>query len=75
MEGMHFRFYTKDQFEEMLQAAGFKIINRNSVGHIPFGDMKPLRKILGVKNVRHRIPESMEHLCAINFIWLCEKAA
>ncbi len=74
MEGIHYRFYTKDQFEEMLTDAGFEIIKRNSFGHVPFGDNQLLRKILGVKNIRHRIPESMEGLCAILFVWLCRKA-
>lgn len=73
MEGMHYRFYTKEQFEEMLKVAGFKIIKRNCIGHLPFGDLKILRKIFGVKNVRHYIPEFLESLCAINFIWLCKK--
>ena len=73
MEGTHFRFYTKDQFEEMLREAGFKIIKRNSIGHLPLGDLKTLRKALGVKKVRHYIPKSLEGPFAINFIWLCEK--
>lgn len=74
MEGIHYRFYTKDQFEEMLSGAGFEVIRRNSIGHLPFGDIRILRKIFGVKNIRHYIPEFLESLCAINFIWLCKKA-
>jgi 2-polyprenyl-3-methyl-5-hydroxy-6-metoxy-1,4-benzoquinol methylase len=73
MEGMHYRFYTKDQFEEMLKVAGFRIIKRNSLGHLPFGDIKALRKVCGVNNVRHYIPKFLESLSAINFIWLCKK--
>ncbi len=74
MEGRHYRFYTKDQFEEMLAEAGFEIIKRNSLGHLPFADNKILRKILGAQNILHYIPESLESHFAINFIWLCKKA-
>lgn len=72
-EGVHYRFFTKDHFEEIIQKAGFEITGRNSIGHYPFVNMEPWRSILRRKRVHHYVPESMESLFAINFVWLCRK--
>lgn len=72
-EGTHYRFFTKDHFEEILNDSGFEIEKRNSDGHIPFVDMEPWRTIFRRKRIQHHIPEFLEALFAIHFIWLCKK--
>lgn len=72
-EGTHYRFFTKDHFEEILNDSGFKIVKRNSEGHIPFVDIEPWRTIFKRKRIQHHIPEFLEALFAIHFVWLCKK--
>jgi hypothetical protein len=73
MEALHYRFFTKDHFEEILHESGFEIINRNSEGHLPFVDIEPWRTLLRRKRVHHYIPKFLESLFAIHFVWLCRK--
>ena len=70
MEGEHYRFFVKIQLESLLAAAGFRILARNSSGHPPLLDGRWVRKLLGRERVLYRIPERLESICAINFIWL-----
>lgn len=72
-EGVHLRFFTKEHFEAILKDSGFYIIKRNSVGHFPLINNEPCRTILKRKRIHHYIPESLESLFAINFVWLCKK--
>lgn len=72
-EGNHVRFFTKEHFEAILRDSGFDIIKRNSVGHLPLINNEPLRSILKRKRIHHYIPEFLESLFAINFVWLCKK--
>jgi SAM-dependent methyltransferase len=73
MEGEHFRFFVKTQLESLFEKNGFRIIGRNSSGHLPLMDGRWLRRLLGRKRVLFRIPEWLEPLCAINFVWLAER--
>ncbi len=72
-EGEHYRFFVKVQLESLLAAAGFRILARNSSGHPPLLDGRWVRKLLRRKRVLYRIPERLESICAINFIWLTEQ--
>lgn len=72
-EGVHLRFFTKEHFETILKDSGFDIIKRNSVGHFPIINNEPWRTILERKRIHHYIPEFLESLFAINFVWLCKK--
>lgn len=74
MEGVHYRFFVKGQLEALLAAKGFRIIDRNSSGHLPLMDGRWVRKLLGRQRVLCRIPEWLEPICAINFVWLAERA-
>lgn len=74
-EGVHYRFFTKEHFEEVLTGAGFVIEKRRSLGHLPLVDREPIRSVLRRKRVHHYVPESLESLFAINFVWLCRKGA
>jgi SAM-dependent methyltransferase len=73
MEGVHYRFFVKVQLESLLAAAGFRIVGRNSSGHLPLLDGRWVRRLLGRKRVLCRIPERLESLCAINFVWLVDR--
>jgi len=73
MEGDHVRFFVKAQLESLLAAAGFRIIARNSAGHLPLMDGRWVRKLAGRKRVLCRVPERLEPSCAINFVWLAER--
>ncbi len=75
MEGFHYRFFTKDHFEEIIRKSGFDIIKRNSVGHFPLVNMEPWRTLFKRKRIHHYIPEPFESLFAINFVWLCKKVS
>ncbi len=72
-EGTHYRFFTKDHFEEILDRAGFRIVGRISIGHLPFVNMEPWRTIARRKRIGHYVPDALESLFAINFVWLCVK--
>lgn len=73
MEGEHFRFFVKVQLESLLTATGFRILARNSSGHLPLLDGRWVRKLLRRKRVLCRIPQWLESFCAINFVWLAER--
>ena len=73
MEGDHFRFFVKGQLESLLAAKGFRIIGRNSSGHLPLMDGRLVRRLLGRSRVLCRIPEWLEASCAINFVWLAKR--
>ncbi len=73
MEGQHFRFFVKTQLESLLAGKGFRIIARNSSGHLPLMDGRWVRRLLARKRVLCRIPEWLEPSCAINFVWLAER--
>ncbi len=73
MEGEHYRFFVKAQLESLLSTTGFRILARNSSGHLPLLDSRWMRKLLQRKRVLCRIPEWLESMCAINFIWLAER--
>ena len=73
MEGDHVRFFVKTQLESLLAAAGFRIIARNSAGHLPLMDGRWVRKLAGRKRVLCRVAEWLEPSCAINFVWLAER--
>lgn len=73
MEGEHYRFFVKVQLESLLAAAGFRIVERNSSGHLPLLDGRWVRKLLRRKRVLCRIPERLESFCAINFVWLVDR--
>ncbi len=70
MEGEHYRFFVKIQLESLLAASGFRILARNSSGHPPLLDGRWVRKLLRRERVLYRIPERLESICAINFVWL-----
>ena len=72
-EGIHYRFFTKDHFEEILRKSGFKIIKRNSDGHYPLTDIEPFRTCFKRKRIIYHIPCFLESYFAITFIWLCKK--
>lgn len=73
MEEEHLRFFVKRQLESLLGWKGFRIIGRNSSGHLPLMDGRWMRRILRRKRVLFRIPERLEPSCAINFVWLAER--
>jgi SAM-dependent methyltransferase len=73
MEGEHLRFFVKTQLESLLAGKGFRILGRNSSGHLPLMDGRWMRRLLGRKRVLCRIPEWLEPSCAINFVWLAER--
>ncbi len=73
MEGDHVRFFVKSQLESLLAQKGFRIIGRNSSGHFPLTDSRWVRRLLA-RRVLFRIPERLEPLCAINFVWLADKS-
>ena len=70
MEGEHYRFFVKSQLESLLAATGFRIVARNSSGHPPLLDSRWVRRLLRRKRALYRIPERLESICAINFVWL-----
>ncbi len=70
MEGEHYRFFVKIQLESMLAATGFRILARNSSGQSPLLDDRWMRQRLRRERVLYRIPERLESICAINFVWL-----
>lgn len=72
-EGHHYRFFVKVQLESLLAAKGFRILARNSSGHPPLLDGRWVRKFLRRNRMLYRIPERLESICAINFIWLSER--
>ena len=74
MEGDHVRFFVKAQLESLLAAKGFQIAARNSSGHLPLTDGRWVRKLLMRKRVLCRVPEWLESSCAINFVWLLDRA-
>ncbi len=74
MEGVHYRFFIKRQLDRLLAEKGFRIVGRNSSGHLPLMDGRWVRRLLGRGRVLCRIPEGLEALCAINFVWLAGRA-
>jgi ubiquinone/menaquinone biosynthesis C-methylase UbiE len=74
MEGEHFRFFVKGQLESVLAATGFRVTARNSSGHLPLMDGRWVRRLLRRKRVLCRISEGLESSCAINFVWLAQRA-
>jgi 2-polyprenyl-3-methyl-5-hydroxy-6-metoxy-1,4-benzoquinol methylase len=75
MEGEHVRFFVKAQLERLLAERGLRLVDRNSSGHLPLMDSRPLRRLLGRPRVLCRIPARLEASCALNFVWLAERAA
>lgn len=73
MEGDHYRFFVKVQLEALLAAGGFRIVDRNSSGHLPLMDGRWMRRLLRRKRVLCRVPEWLESGFAINFVWLLER--
>jgi SAM-dependent methyltransferase len=74
MEGEHFRFFVKGQLESVLAATGFQVMARNSSGHLPLMDGRWVRSLLRRTRVLCRVPEWLEPSCAINFVWLAQRA-
>jgi hypothetical protein len=58
----------------LLAARGFRITARNSSGHPPLMDGRWVRRLLKKKCVLCRVPEWLESSCAINFVWLLDRA-
>jgi hypothetical protein len=57
----------------LLAAQGFRIVNRNSSGHLLLMDGRWMRRFLRRQRVLCRIPEWLESSFAINFVWLAER--
>ncbi len=74
-EGYHFRFFIRRKLRALVEAAGFRVERRRSIGYYPLMNRLLLRRARGLQKARVPIPVPLETLFAENFVWLLRKPA